>query len=108
MKKQYIIIALVGVIILLLTFICWRFYGTSLSGPVATMPSGMSSMMGTSGTNTDPKHYHASNSSALETRAAAKTNPLVKLNNGDIYAMNISEVKKEINGKLVPEGAVNR
>lgn len=107
MKKQYIIIALVGVIILLLTFICWRFYGTSLSGPVATMPSGMSSMMGTSGTNTAPKHYPASNSSALETRAAAKTNPLVKLNNGDIYAMNISEVKKEINGKLVPLMAYN-
>lgn len=107
MKKQYIIITLVGVIILLLTFICWRFYGPSFSGPVvATQPS-MSSMMETSGLNTSPQHYPASNSSALETRAEAKANLLVKLNNGDTYAMNISEVKKEINGKVVPLMAYN-
>lgn len=105
MKKQSIIIALVGVIILLLAFICWLFYWLPLSGPVTQ--SGMFHMMGTSGSTTSSQHYPASNSSALDTRAEAKVSSLVKLNNGDTYAMNVSEVKKVINGKVVPLLAYN-
>ncbi len=107
MKKQYITIALIAVVILLLAFIYWPFYRSLFSGPVtATQPS-MSSMMATSNLATSPQHYPASNSSALDTRAEAKAAPVVTVDNGGIYAMNVSEVKKEINGKVIPLLAYN-
>lgn len=104
MKKQYTIIALVTVIILLLTFICWRFYWSPLPGSVVVPPSSMSHMMGT---NTSSQHYPASNSSALDTRTEAKPTTLVSLSNGATYAMSVSEIKKDINGKVVPLMAYN-
>lgn len=104
MKKQYTIIALVVVIILLLAFICRCFYWSSLPGSVVAPPASMSHMMGA---NTSSQHYPASNTSALDTRAEAKASTLVSLSDGAIYAMSISEIKKNINGKVVPLLAYN-
>jgi suppressor of ftsI len=102
MKKQTLLITLLSITGLLLLVLFGLYYWSPL---LSTGP--MPSMSGMTNGNTSTQHYPASNSSALGSRVEAKPSALVSLNDGAVYAMNISEIKKEINGKIVPLLAYN-
>ncbi len=96
MKKQHIVVALISIFILFLLFLSWRLQPQSMMG---------TQMMNSN--NTPAQHYPARNSSSLNSRNEVTPSNLVILNDGATYDMKVSEVKKDINGKMLPMLAYN-